>query len=187
MTRSKPAYEGGKALEDAPPEVKRVLSLEFARNKEVIESYKGDLIRQVQQHKNDFGSLEVAITALTIQIRNNQHQYTLLNPHGDMYKGQQRLNRRLGHILKSMVDHRRALLRYLRERDYKKFEWLLEKLDLYYRPRPFFWERVERKKHLGRLVDLYCDEIKQHKLDEMRAKLEEESVTYLREKAETLR
>ena len=42
------------------------------------------------------------------------------------------------------------LLRYLRERDYKRFEWLLEKLDLYYRPRPFFWERVERKKHLGR-------------------------------------
>ena len=54
----------------------------------------------------------------------------------------------VAHILKSMVDRRRTLLRYLRERDYKKFEWLLEKLDLYYRPRPFFWERIERKKHL---------------------------------------
>ena len=42
------------------------------------------------------------------------------------------------------------LLKYLRERDYKKFEWLLEKLDLYYRPRPYFFERVERKKHMAR-------------------------------------
>jgi len=187
MLRPRPEYAGGAALEDAPPEVKRVLSLEFGRNKEVIEAYEGDLVRQVQRHKGDFSSLEVAITTLTIQIRNNQHQYTLLNPHGDTTRGQQRLNRKLGHILKSMVDHRRVLLRYLRERDYKRFEWLLEKLDLYYRPRPFFWERVERKKHLGRLVDLYCDEIKQHKLDEMRAKLDEESVTYLQEKAETLK
>ena len=47
MTRPLPAYDGGKALEDAPPEVKRILSLEFGRNKEVIETYKGDLIRQV--------------------------------------------------------------------------------------------------------------------------------------------
>ena len=39
----------------------------------------------------------------------------------------------------------------------------------------------------GRLVDLYCDEIKQHRLDEMRAKLEEDSVTYLQEKAENLK
>ena len=111
----------------------------------------------MQQHKNDFTSLEVAITALTIQIRNNQHNYATLNPHGDMHKGPgyKVRNRRLGHILKSMVDHRRALLRYLRERDYKKFEWLLEKLDLYYRPRPFFWERVERKKHLGRDLRKY--------------------------------
>ena len=47
MTRPRTAYDGGKALEDAPPEVKRVLSLEFGRNKDIIETYKGDLIRQV--------------------------------------------------------------------------------------------------------------------------------------------
>ena len=86
-----------------------------------------------------------------------------------------------------MVDRRRTLLRYLRERDYKKFKWPLEKLDLYNRRRPFFWECLERKKHLGRLVELYCDEIKQHKLDDLRAEMEEESVAYLREKAETLK
>ena len=39
----------------------------------------------------------------------------------------------------------------------------------------------------GRLVELYCDEVKQHKLDGLRAELEEESVAYLQEKAETLR
>ena len=51
---------------------------------------------QVQQHKSDFSSLEVSITALTIQIRNNQHHYTLLNPHGDKEKGHRRLNTHLG-------------------------------------------------------------------------------------------
>ena len=67
MLRPRPEYAGGAALEDAPPEVKRVLSLEFGRNKEVIEAYEGDLVRQVQRHKGDFSSLEVAITTLTIQ------------------------------------------------------------------------------------------------------------------------
>ena len=47
MKRPRPAYDGSEALEEAPPEVKKVLSLEFGRNKEVIETYKGDLIRQV--------------------------------------------------------------------------------------------------------------------------------------------
>ena len=39
----------------------------------------------------------------------------------------------------------------------------------------------------GRLVELYCDEVKQHKLDGLRAELEEGSVKYLKEKADTLR
>jgi len=38
--------------------------------------------------------------------------------------------------LKITIDNRRTLLRYLRESDYKKFEWLLEKLNIAYKPRP---------------------------------------------------
>ena len=91
------------------------------------------------------------------------------------------------HICKIKVDHRRVLLRRLREEDYMKFEWLLEKLSIAYKPRPFVWERVERKKMLNRLTDLWCDEFKESKRAEYQRKLEEQQPTYLREKAEKLK
>ena len=48
------------------------------------------------------------------------------------------------HALKVHIDSRRLLLRYLRETDYKKFEWLLEKLNIAYKPRPLVF-LLERK------------------------------------------
>ena len=50
----------------------------------------------------------------------------------------------LQHALKVHIDSRRLLLRYLRETDYKKFEWLLEKLNIAYKPRPLVF-LLERK------------------------------------------
>ena len=38
--------------------------------------------------------------------------------------------------MKFKVDSRRTLLTWLRASDYKKFEWLLEKLNIVYKPRP---------------------------------------------------
>jgi ribosomal protein S15P/S13E len=173
-------------MEEAPEEVKKVLSLEFGRNKQLIETHRSDLIREVQRHRHDFSSLEVTIAALTVQIRNHQGRYDRENPSKDTPRPLLK-SRYIGHITKSMVDHRRVLLRYLRERDHKKFEWLLEKLDLYYRPRPFTWERIERREHLGRLVDLWCQELKEHRLNQIKREMEEEMPKFLRKKAETLR
>lgn len=39
-------------------------------------------------------------------------------------------------FLKELVESRNRKLGDLRKYDYKKFEWLLDKLDLYYRPKP---------------------------------------------------
>ncbi len=39
LSRPRAEYEGSKALEEAPEEVKRVMSLEFARNKDLMEVY----------------------------------------------------------------------------------------------------------------------------------------------------
>lgn len=39
-------------------------------------------------------------------------------------------------ILKELIDKRKKFLKYLRRWDYKRFEWLLEKLDIVYRPPP---------------------------------------------------
>ena len=55
-------------------------------------------------------------------------------------------------LVPPQVDQRNGYLRRLRQTDYKRYEWILEKLDLSYKPRPFHYERIERRKHLGRLT-----------------------------------
>jgi small subunit ribosomal protein S15 len=39
-------------------------------------------------------------------------------------------------VLKELIEQRKKFLKYLRRWDYKKFEWLLEKLNIIYRPPP---------------------------------------------------
>ena len=48
---------------------------------------------------------------------------------------------------------RRAQLGYLRTQDYRHFEWLLEKLNIVYKPRPMIYERVIRRRHTERWVN----------------------------------
>ena len=38
--------------------------------------------------------------------------------------------------LKELIDKRKRFLRYLRRWDYRRFEYMLEKLDLVYKPYP---------------------------------------------------
>lgn len=168
--------KGSPVLSEASPEVKKVLSLEYARNRDIIDVLRDDMVRSVQQHPLDYSSLEVCIAQQTIAIRQLQKQL-LDNPR----------NKNMSHVLKMKVDNRRVLLRRLREEDYKLFEWLLEKLGIVYKPRPFIWEKVERKKHLIRLTDLWCEEFKQSKLNKMKQNFRAEQPKYLRTKAETLR
>ena len=80
---SKPTVrmEKSKALETASEDVKRVLSLEFSRRKDVMDKLSQEVIRTVQKHPRDFDSLEVAITLATIKIRNLQHELIQLYPY----------------------------------------------------------------------------------------------------------
>jgi len=45
-------------------------------------------------------------------------------------------NKRQKVVLKEMIEKRKSRLNKLRAADYKRFEWLLEKLKLEYRPKP---------------------------------------------------
>jgi small subunit ribosomal protein S15 len=45
-------------------------------------------------------------------------------------------NKRQKVALKEMIEKRKGRLNKLRAADYKRFEWLLEKLSLEYRPKP---------------------------------------------------
>merc|ERR1719206_533990 len=90
-----------------------------------------------------------------------------------------------------MISYRRSMLRVLREQDYKKYEWLLEKLNLLYKPMPHDAhkgvmipkENVERKASIERLTDLWCDELKRHRLNAYKRQLVKEQPGFLLRKA----
>ena len=45
-------------------------------------------------------------------------------------------NKKVKVQLKEMIEKRKKYLKYLRKWDYKRFEWVLQKLDLVYKPSP---------------------------------------------------
>jgi len=178
--------ENSKVLETAPEDVKRVLSLEFARRRDVLEKLSRDVLKTVQKHPRDFDSLEVRITLATIKIRNVQEELIKLYP----YK-----NQPAKHSLSHKISSRRKMLRNLREQDYKKYEWLLEKLNLLYKPMPHDApdgvviprENIERKASIERLTDLWCEELKRHRLNAYKRQLVREQPGFLIRKAEKLK
>merc|ERR1719384_3125016 len=117
----------------------------------------------VQRHPQDFTSLEVRITMQTIKIRNLQQHLIDLYP----YK-----NQPAKHILTHQITSRRRNIRNLRELDYKKYEWLLERLNLLYKPQPHDTpkgvlgekENIARKASIEKLTDLWCSELRRHRL-----------------------
>lgn len=170
--------EGAASLKEVDQEVRRILSLEFGRRRDLINKLRKNVGEQVKRHPLDESSLEYKITMHTITIRNFQRDLIQRFP----YK-----NQNLKHDLTHKIALRRALLEKLREEDYKKFEWLLERLNLFYKPVPVYDHiEISRKKSIERLTNIWCDELKQHRLNGFRRRLEEEQPKFLRSKADKL-
>lgn len=89
-------------------------------------------------------------------------------------------------ILKEMIDKRKKYLKFLRRWDYRRFEWVLEKLDLVYKPPPAEFHWITRKESLQKLTDLYCENLKQERLDALRKNLEAQMIPFLEEKIKKL-
>merc|ERR1712150_335088 len=71
--------------------------------------------------------------------------------------------------------------------DHKKFEFMLEKLDLVYKPRPLVFERTDNRRKMGeKLSTLLYHEIKVHKMLTFRDELEKQQPEFLRKKAKVL-
>merc|ERR1719369_263054 len=172
-------FVGHKAYENASPEVKRVLSLEMGRRSDIKKIVNEEYRMMVADHKHDHTSNVVSIALLTLKIRNLQKDLGLLTKRGWRCPGKK-------HMLVQFINRRRAQLGYLRKQDYPKFEWLLEKLNIVYKPRPFTYERIIRRRHTERLVNLLCDETRTFKLQSLKDALEEDQPIFLRKKKETL-
>lgn len=179
LSRPRKGFAGLKAYEEAPEEVKRLLSLEMGRRRDLKAVVREDFRMMVAEHKHDFRSNVVKITYLTLAIRNVQKYLALLAKDGWRDSAAK-------HRLKRMVDQRRAQLGHLRKEDYPKFEWLLEKLDLVYKPRPFVYQRIIRKRETDKLVNLLCDETRTFKMQQLKDALEEDQPEFLKKKIQTL-
>ncbi|MFP3294137.1 MAG: 30S ribosomal protein S15 [Hydrogenobaculum sp.] len=85
----------------------------------ILKERKWELIRSFQQHEKDTGSPEVQIAILTERINK-------LTEH--MKKNKKDLHSRRGLI--AMVNKRKALLDYLKRKNYQKYLEVSEKLNL---------------------------------------------------------
>jgi hypothetical protein len=84
-----------------------------------------------------------------------------------------------------LISKRKKWLGQMRRADYKRFEWILEVLGVLYKLNPPD-TRIERKASINVLVNMYCNQVRDKKMGEYKAQLEEEKVPFLKMKLETL-
>lgn len=170
-----PEFQHSKELADANETVKKLFALEFAPNNKTTQLYYSNLISKVQRHPLDDASEEVKIARWTGRIRALQECLERFPR-----------NKRMKVCCTELVDRRKKKLKELRTVDYKRFEWLLEQLNLVYKPTPLDLHKVTRKDSLRKLTQKYCDNIRDEKLKEYKLQLEAEQPAFLQEKIRTL-
>ncbi|XP_044751053.1 28S ribosomal protein S15, mitochondrial [Coccinella septempunctata] len=162
-------------LETANELVKKLFTYEFAPRRSTVAHVIKSTADRVRRHKNDNGSHEVTIAKWTGVIRAWQETMERFPR-----------NTRLKVHLKELIDRRKKYLKYLRRWDYKRFEWVLDNLNLKYKPMPLDVHWVTRKDSLRKLTDKYCEDLKKEKLDKLKLQLEAEQPAFLEEKIRCL-
>lgn len=168
-------FRNSKELSNADGTVRSMFMLENNRRKETILHARMQMIDKVKRHDLDFGSMESKLADMTVKIRASQ-EYLEKFPR----------NRVVFVQLKEMIDKRKRFLRYLRRWDYKRFEWVLEKLDIVYKPYPTKFHWITRKDSLRQLTDIHCNNIKEQRLLEYRQILESQQLEFLENKIKNL-
>lgn len=168
-------FRMSKELESADDTVKAMFSLDHNRRREMLENFKEEMVKRVQRHELDYGSIEAKLGLMTAQIRSLQ----------EVMEKFPRQSAAKVH-LKELIDKRKRFLRYLRRWDYRRFEYILEKLDLVYKPYPTHFHWITRKDSLRKLTDIHCDDIKNTRLQNYRQLLESQQLDFLAKKLENL-
>ncbi|XP_055618972.1 28S ribosomal protein S15, mitochondrial [Toxorhynchites rutilus septentrionalis] len=168
-------FQNSKELEKADDTVKNLFTVGHNRRRELLEIFKEEMVKRVQRHELDYGSMEAKLGLMTAQIRSLQ----------DVMERFPRQSAAKVH-LKELIDKRKRFLRYLRRWDYRRFEYILEKLDLVYKPYPTHFHWITRKDSLRKLTNIHCDEIKDTRLQEYRQFLESQQLDFLVKKIENL-
>uniref|UniRef100_A0A0N7ZBH1 Small ribosomal subunit protein uS15m n=1 Tax=Scylla olivacea TaxID=85551 RepID=A0A0N7ZBH1_SCYOL len=167
------------ALDGVDDVTRQLLTLQFGSRAEKVRVTRYNVMRDIQRHQYDTGSLEVTIAMLTVRIRKAQ-QVLLNSKKGKRHTVRQRVT------LDETIARRKKLLKHLRRMDYKRFEWLISKLDILYRPPPRYVRWVTRKISLRKLVREYGHALRTERLGAYREQLEGQKKAFLKEKEEAL-
>ncbi|CAD7014604.1 28S ribosomal protein S15, mitochondrial [Ceratitis capitata] len=161
-------YNNSKELQRADSTVQSLFQLGNNRLGDTSRYLREQMIKDVQRHPLDYGSMEVKLAKMTVRIRIMQEQL-------DKFPR----NTKLKVALKELIDKRKKFLKYLRRWDYRRFEWMLEKLDLVYKPPPAEFHWITRKESLQKLTDAHCEKIKEERLAEYRNLLNKQKIPFL--------
>lgn len=171
-------FDKSEELKTADDLVKNMFTLEQNRRAASVRIVEKEAVDSVKRHEHDWGSYEVRIARMTAKIRSMQ-DYMALN-------SKNKKNKKEKVKLKEMIDKRKKFLRFLRRWDYKKFEWLLEKLDIIYRPYPEKFHAIARKESIRKLCTIHCDDVRQQRLDAYKKELQSKQIAFLEEKIKNL-
>lgn len=161
-------FKNSKELQNADPVIQALFQLDNNPLAETSRYLRDQMIKEVQRHPLDYGSMEAKLARMTARIRGMQEQL-------DKFPR----NVKLKVALKELIDKRKKFLKYLRRWDYRRFEWMLEKLDLVYKPPPTEFHWVTRRESLQKLTDAHCEQIKEDRLAEYRKVLNEQKIPFL--------
>lgn len=89
-------------------------------------------------------------------------------------------------FVKELIEKRHKKLNKLRKVDYRRFEWLLEKLDIEFKPQPESFIMIARKEGLRQLTRIHCDDIRNTRLEAYRKELSAQQLPFLEEKIKNL-
>ncbi|KAJ8712691.1 hypothetical protein PYW08_007995 [Mythimna loreyi] len=163
-------------IKDASEAVKKIFSVGHLGRKEYNRLVKEELMDRVRRHQYDHSTAETKIAFLTGQIRYLQDTM-------DKFPR----NKKMKQLVQEKIDRRKKLLKFLRQYDYKKFEWLLEKLNIEYKGHPESFHKLSRMESLRKLTEMHCDDIRSKKLADYRNLLESQQGPYLQQKLESLK
>ncbi|KAL0118009.1 hypothetical protein PUN28_008999 [Cardiocondyla obscurior] len=169
------SYNELSELKDANDTVKKMFTLQFLPRKETTIIRREKIMALVKRHKLDDKSSEAKIAKMTSDIYQLQK---------DVLK--QPTNKVIRIKLLETIDKRKKILKLLREKDYRRFEWVLEKLNLVYKPTPELPLKINRETSLERLTEKHCNELVQEKLDAYKTELKQLQKDFYIEKMKKL-
>ncbi|XP_016979237.1 28S ribosomal protein S15, mitochondrial [Drosophila rhopaloa] len=163
-------FKDCKALENADESVKSQYKLSNNASYLTTQFYRDEMVKEVQRHAQDYGSMEAKLGKMTAIIRRYQ-------VHMDAHPRDKMIKVRL----KELIEKRKKFLKYLRRWDYPRFEWILEKLELVYKPPPTHFHWITRKESLQKLTDTYCENLKEERLEAYHKQLQAQQIPFLEE------